>query len=37
MVALILAGAAAGAWLLYRAGRGIQHSIPGSNDDIVFV
>lgn len=36
MVAFILA-AAAGAALLYRAGRGIQHSIPGSNDDIVFV
>lgn len=36
MVALILAGAA-GVWLLYRAGRGIRHSIPGSNDDIIFV
>lgn len=37
MVTLILAGAAVGAWLLYRASRGIGYSIPGSNDDIIFL
>lgn len=37
MATLILATVAAGALLVYRASRGIQHNIPGSNDDIIFV
>ena len=36
MIVIILAAAAGGGWLLYRASRNICHSIPHSNDDMVF-
>ena len=37
MTAIILAGLAGAAWLIYSAVRGAGHSIPRSNDDMVFI
>jgi hypothetical protein len=36
MLAIFLIGAAGGAWAIYRAVRGVLHSIPRGNDDLIF-
>jgi hypothetical protein len=36
MLAIFLIGAAGAAWAVYRATRGVLHSIPRGNDDLIF-
>lgn len=36
MLAIFLMGAAGGAWAIYHAVRGVLHSIPRANDDLIF-
>lgn len=36
MIMLIITGAAAGMWALYRVACNTYHGIPRSNDDMVF-
>lgn len=36
MLAIFLMGAAGGAWAIYSVVRGVLHSIPRANDDLIF-
>lgn len=36
MLAIVLIGALGGAYAIYHATRGVVHSIPGANDDLIF-
>lgn len=36
-ISIFLMGAAGAAWAIYRSTRGVLHSIPRGNDDLIFI
>ncbi len=37
MFAIFLLGALGGAFVIYQVARGLSHSIPRGNDDLIFI